>query len=385
MDIPIYNIALLVTQKCNLGCVYCYGGDGSYGQQGYMTEDTAIRSIDWLINQSKDVRLLSVCFFGGEPLLRFSLIKKVVEHAKVKGKEHNKDFRFSITTNATLLEEKEIEFFEEHNVNILVSFDGTQKLQDSQRPFKSGKGSYAITIPKIKRLLDVRPHTSCRATLAVNTDPVSVRNALYDIGFKSVHMNVSSPSLLNGIGKVSNPERNYYEMLRMIESDSEAMLRNIFRRDTEKLRNKYNQLKNLLVNFIYSVRKHHPCGAGRTFAGVSVSGDVYLCHRFVGMEEYKIGTVFDTELKRDIVEESPLKTVPKCSNCSSKYLCGGGCYHDNLGTTGSIFDPPEDMCRYRRSLVKLVASLSGSLDAADMNYLIDENIIPEKPCPIDWF
>jgi len=178
---PIRNIALFITQNCNLGCTYCYGDEGNYGSSGHMDLDTAKKSVDWLIEQSGDVKKLGIAFFGGEPFLNFKLMRQVVFYAKKMADVADKKFEFSVTTNATLLSENRIKFLEEHGISPLVSFDGSKAIQDSQRPFKGGRGSFDVIVPKIAKLLQTFPNATARATLNGNNSPDEVKVVLREI------------------------------------------------------------------------------------------------------------------------------------------------------------------------------------------------------------
>jgi uncharacterized protein len=82
---------------------------------------------------------------------------------------------------------------------------------------------------------------------------------------------------------------------------------------------------------------------------------------------------------------SSLKHQAKCANCFAKYLCAGGCYHDNVGISGSVFEPAEDMCALERRKAELAASISSRLTEDDRAYLVNEGILEKKSCPMDLF
>ncbi len=195
--IPIESISLFVTQECNLRCIYCYGNGGSYGSGGVMTQRTARKAVDWLIEQSGKVKELRINFFGGEPLLNFPLVQDVLEYALERGRACGKQFEFDITTNGSLLDDEKIAFFKEHDIVPMVSIDGPKELQDRQRPFKNGKGSYDVIAPRIRNLLSVLPESACRATLIGNSDPVAVDNALQKMGFAQRYIINASRSLFD--------------------------------------------------------------------------------------------------------------------------------------------------------------------------------------------
>jgi uncharacterized protein len=127
------------------------------------------------------------------------------------------------------------------------------------------------------------------------------------------------------------------------------------------------------------MKRYFPCGAGRGYVSISNTGDVFLCHRFVGTEDYKIGSVNDNALEREIYLTPTVRTMKKCSECFAKYFCAGGCYHDNLGKTGSVFEPPEDTCEIMRSNAELTAYITANLNDDDIEYLVKEEIISKKP------
>ena len=383
---PVRNITLFITQKCTLRCTYCYGNGGNYGSYGHMKYRTAKRAVDWLIEQSGVVKILGIAFFGGEPFLNFSLMKEVVAYAQKRGEMTGKEFKFSVTTNASLLDEDKITFLKENKVKPLVSFDGSKDVQDAQRPFRNGGGSYEAIVPKISQLLQIFPEVTARATLVGQTDPDEVIRALHEIGFSSTHITFASPSLFSVENKRNGKTRNNQGMALMMEAEAEELLKNIKSCNTENLKKqKVNgHLVTRLGEFLNNQKKYFGCGAGRAFVGVSNIGDVFLCHRFVGTEGYRLGNIFDKELERDVYQESPIKLAKECYICFAKYICGGGCYHENLGATGLLIEPSESYCRMMQRLAELVAYVSSQLNEKDRIYMAKEKIIPRNPCLFDF-
>ena len=74
-----------------------------------------------------------------------------------------------------------------------------------------------------------------------------------------------------------------------------------------------------------------------------------------------------------------------CAKCYAKYVCAGGCHHDNLGATGHVHGPDNEMCDLTRYVVGLAAVLCSQLTDEDKAFLIGEKIIIPKACPIDIF
>ncbi len=385
-EIPISNMALFLTQSCNLKCVYCYGEGGCYGTGGTMKEETAIQAVDWLIEQSGTQKDVHIGFFGGEPLLKFSLMKLIVEYGSRRFKETGKKLNFYITTNGTLLDDEKIAFLAEHSIEVMVSFDGTKELQDSQRPYINGEGSYDSAVPGIKKLLEILPESIGHSVIVGNTDPEIVKDSMEEIGFKHISIMPASRSLFADETVKTKSSRDTRSLLQGMEEEAEKWVSLIRKRDSEALKDFKNRsgLNYALLSLFHNSKRYHACGAGLGLVAVSFSGDVYLCHRFVGREEYKLGSVFEKELKREEYQKSPLSTSKLCSSCFARYYCAGGCKHDNAGSCGSVSKPSEDMCRMRCRELELAASIICRLDVEDRIFLIDNEIVPINPCPFDF-
>ena len=383
---PFRNVALFVTQNCNLNCSYCYGAGGSYGSPGHMARETALRAVDWLIGQSGEVKRLGVSFFGGEPLLNLRLIKEVIAYACTKGEEFSKSFEFSITTNASLLDRRTIAFLRDNNVKPVVSFDGCKQIQDEQRPFVGGRGSYEIIVPKIKELLRVFPDATARATLVGRTDPATVIAALHEIGFTSTHITFASASLFDALGDEAAENYESRSIAHMMEEEVAEIIDDIKNRYSSKLKERKSNsiLVTRLGEFLNGQRRYFGCGAGRDYVGISNAGDIFLCHRFVGMSSYKLGNVHAPHLEKKSYLDSPIKNNHKCAACFAKYICGGGCYHENLGGRGSLFGGSQQHCALMRRSVELISFLSTQLSEDDKTYLVKAGIIARTPCPFDF-
>jgi len=383
---PITNIALFLTQSCNLKCVYCYGDGGNYGSGGHMDRNTAFRTVDWLMEQSGKNKIIHIGFFGGEPFLQYPLMVDIVEYAKARGNERGKQVGFQCTTNGTLLEDEQIAFIKEHHISVMVSFDGPHQIQDAQRPYANGNNSYAAIVPKIQNLLKVLPETPGHAVLVGKTDPQIVKDALKEIGFKNISIEIASQSLFQENSSTIPSERNIQGLLNTLEQEAENWITLTKSRNKEALRELLlsSRLYTGIVSLLHHNKKRYPCGAGLGMVGVSVSGEVYPCHRFVGTDYYKLGSIFDNELKRESYQINPALSNPICSICFAKYYCAGGCKHDHLGACGSIDTPAADVCLLKCREFQLAASVTSRLTPEDHDFLVDLQIIPTKPCPFDF-
>lgn len=382
---PIVNLILFLTQSCNLKCTYCYGDGGQYGAGGNMDETTALRAVDWLIEQSGKIKAIYIGFFGGEPFLQFPLMRKIVSYAKEKAAAAKKVMGFHATSNATLFDDEIIDFIKEHNILISVSLDGPQEIHDAQRPYANGEGSYASLLPKIKKLLKVMPQTLGHAVLVGDTSTQIVREELQTIGFTEFTMTQASQSLFVNQEKNTKTLRDTAYIIRDLEQEAERWLEYVSKRDVSSLRKvkKISRLYNALLLLLHNRKRRHACGAGWGMIAVSVTGDVYLCHRFVGQNEYKVGSIFEGKLNRETYQQN-LRAGSVCADCFARYYCAGGCMYDNVVAHGSIFTPAEDVCCVKRKELELAAYIICNLTEEDQSYLMNQEIVPPKPCPFDF-
>jgi uncharacterized protein len=152
----VTSITIQVTQSCNFRCSYCiYGDSGNEQQRKHSSKKmdlpTAKKCIDFLFNHSRDTEVVSIGFYGGEPLLEKKIIKQCVEYAEelFEGKEIN----YSITVNGSLLNEDAVIFFEKYNFNVLISFDGPKDIQNMQRRLAlNGSGTYDLVEENLKNI-----------------------------------------------------------------------------------------------------------------------------------------------------------------------------------------------------------------------------------------
>ena len=184
---PIKAMCLHVAHDCNLRCKYCFASTGDFGEGRRLLDfETGKKAIDFLIEKSKGRHNLELDFFGGEPLMNFEVVKQIVEYARSLEQEHNKLFRFTITTNGMLLDDAKIDYINKEMSNVVLSIDGRRGVNDKMRPCINGAGSYDIIMDKYKRLVEKRGHDQyyARGTFTkYNLDFANDVMHLYEEGF----------------------------------------------------------------------------------------------------------------------------------------------------------------------------------------------------------
>lgn len=130
----IKSMCLHIAHDCNLRCRYCFASTGDFhGERSLMPLNVAKAAMDFLMEKSGSRRNLEVDFFGGEPLMNFDVVRKTVEYGRSLEKKHNKNIRFTITTNGLLLNQEILDFINREMNNVVVSIDGRPEIHNRMR------------------------------------------------------------------------------------------------------------------------------------------------------------------------------------------------------------------------------------------------------------
>lgn len=150
-------MCLHIAHDCNLACRYCFAEEGEYhGRRAIMSYEVGVKALDYLIANSGNRRNLEIDFFGGEPLMNWQVVKDLVAYGRSQEEKFNKKFRFTLTTNGVLLNDEVQEFANKEMDNVVLSLDGRKEVNDYMRPFRNGKGSYDLIVPKFVKLAESR-------------------------------------------------------------------------------------------------------------------------------------------------------------------------------------------------------------------------------------
>ena len=183
-------LCLHIAHDCNLACQYCFAEEGEYhGRRALMSFEVGKKAIDFLLLNSGNRKNLEIDFFGGEPLMNWEVVKQIVEYGRSKEKEYNKNFRFTMTTNGVLLNDEIMEYCNKEMSNVVLSLDGRKEVNDKMRPFRNGKGSYELIVPKFQKFAKLRENKDyyIRGTFTrENMDFAKDVLEFADLGFKSM-------------------------------------------------------------------------------------------------------------------------------------------------------------------------------------------------------
>lgn len=191
------QMILQVTQNCNFRCKYCiYSGEHNSRQRTHtkkhMSWGTARKAVDFLLEHSVDSKEVHLSFYGGEPLLEFELIKKIVDYSKRRfvGKKLN----FGMTTNGTLLTEEKIRFLDAHNFHIMISLDGPKEINDQNRVFADGRGTFDTIIKKLELIKEISPKLYKKTKISNVIDPINSFDCINSVYMEGAELSKFQPT-----------------------------------------------------------------------------------------------------------------------------------------------------------------------------------------------
>lgn len=354
-------LCLHIAHDCNLACKYCFAEEGEYhGDRSLMSYEVGKKALDFLIANSGNRVNLEVDFFGGEPLMNFQVVKDLVAYGRSQEKEHNKKFRFTLTTNGMLLTDEIMEFANKEMANVVLSVDGRKEVHDFMRPTRNGKGSYDLIIDKFIKMAELRNQTNyyVRGTFThYNLDFSKDVLHLADLGFKQISAEpVVAPD--------TQPYAIKEEDLPRLFEEYDLLAREMVER--EKAGKGFNFFHFMidLTGGPCLYKRLSGCGSGTEYLAVSPWGDLYPCHQFVGMEEFKLGNVDTGIEKQELVDEFKLCNVyakDKCKNCFARFYCSGGCAANSYNFHGNLLDAYDIGCELERKRVECAIMIKAAL------------------------
>ena len=103
---------VLLPQRCNLACDYCYVGK----RDATMPISIAEKAIAFAFEHTPVEEEIQIGFFGGEPLLEFPLIKTINSRIEQHPKYETHRLKLGLATNGTRLTPEMLEFFQRHRI-----------------------------------------------------------------------------------------------------------------------------------------------------------------------------------------------------------------------------------------------------------------------------
>jgi uncharacterized protein len=359
--LTLKSLCLNVAHECNFSCVYCFAHGGDYrGDTTLMTHEVAHAGVDFLVRESGGHKNVEVDFFGGEPLMNWDVVVDTMAYAR--SAYPLKKWRFTLTTNGSLLRDDMFPVLEANDVSVVLSLDGGRRANDANRVFKDGRGTFDTIVERIRHFTRTRDEGGyfVRGTYARNTLAFaeSVRE-LHGLGFKYISM---EPVVLS--------------------ADSALALQNS---DLPAIRAQYEELIAYFLSELGSgtgfdffhfkldleagpclSKRIYGCGAGVEYMAVAPNGDVFPCHQFDGVQEYRMGNVLMSpalerpELVAEFAHANFLFTKEECGSCWARFYCSGGCLANNYATSGALLEPYALGCSIQKERIEAALAVKAA-------------------------
>ena len=354
-------LCLHIAHDCNLACRYCFAEEGEYhGRRALMSYEVGKKALDFLIANSGNREHLEVDFFGGEPLMNWDVVKRLVEYGRSQEEAHHKKFRFTLTTNGVLLNDEVMEFCNREMSNVVLSLDGRKDVNDKMRPFRNGSGSYDLIVPKFQKFADSRKQMNyyVRGTFTRNNLDFADDVLHYaDLGFEQMSMEPV----------VADPSEDYA----IKEEDIPAILKEYDRLALEFIKRKKEGRGFNFFHFMLDLKsgpcvakRMAGCGSGTEYLAVTPWGDLYPCHQFVGNEKFLMGNVDTGVVNTDIRDEFKTCNVyakPGCKDCFARFYCSGGCSANAYNFSGSINGAYDIGCEMQKKRIECAIMIKAAL------------------------
>lgn len=325
------SVYLLLSQSCNLNCVYCLNGNETYRKHCGLTitPNVAYRAIDLCCSRLSKNGTLEIILFGGEPLLNWNTAKEVIEYVENTSKHQHPeiDFKYHITSNLTFLPRDFFEWAHRYNFSFLCDIDGPEKIHNQLRPTRSRTmNSFAQSARSIEKLSKRGFRVALRATItSTNVEHMreiaKTHKELGGVNTAFVPLNpVNSDEMTIPDHLYPNPEKYAHGLREVFASGIWEDPETIY---------PFNQIMEQMKS---NTKNRYGCGAplGNTPV-VTADGEIYPCIYWVGISRLKIGDIYNGYNEssllviRDLLEKCDVDNSSQCSTCDVRYICGGGC------------------------------------------------------------
>lgn len=339
------KITLSLTHRCNMACRYCYGGVSCKPD---MQLDTAKQCIDTALESMPEGSFLNLGLFGGEPLLRFDLIKEIVAYAYRRTSEMFVPVRIGITTNGTLVSSDILDYIAEQKINLCFSIDGPEDVHDRNRRYQNGSGSFVEVVRNLELAIQRLGIVEVNAVVGPDTlyDVPRTVDFLTNLGVRVIHLSPNikatwSAEVCNHFHDVYRQTAEYYIAC--------------YQRGDEIALNIIDSKAILFVKGGYS--QTDTCTMGDGEWGIAPSGNLYPCERFIGEDNdptFSLGNI-QTGINPSLRCALRLKrgnNREECSNCYYKRFCMSWCGCTNWFMSGQTDIPSPAFCEMERATIE---------------------------------
>ena len=356
-----------LTNKCNLGCVYCQA-KSSYLKKGVMKKEDALKFVD--IALSSPEKELDFEFQGGEPTLNFEILKTIVEYTKTVKKD--KIINYNLVTNLYNISDKMIDFLFKNNIKISTSLDGNLELHNSNRVSKENNSFQNLknSIKRIKEYYKKNDQSFNIGAIQTTTkkslnNPQKIIDTFIELGMDGIFLRPLSPlgnsiDSWNKIGYTANEFLSFYK--NALDYIINLNKQGIFFRENNTVLFLKRIFQNNHLNYM---ELRSPCGAVIGQLAYNYDGNIYSCDegrmlKEIGDEIFKVGDIYskyedvlNNPTTKSLLVSSCLETVPQCSSCVFNQYCGTCPVYNYIAQNNIFGKQPENYkCKINKGILE---------------------------------
>lgn len=337
---------IYLADGCNMECSYCYEGDTK--KPKLMSRDTLVNALMFIVdNRKSDDEVVSLVFLGGEPLLNKKLLFEAMSLIDEKYGSIKKYFRYSITTNATMLDDEVLDLFLKHQFTISISVDGDEKTHNINRKSKDGNNLYPIIYGNLLKMIQKKMAFNVRMTVTTNNVQYFLQNIKYFIEMGVYRIYAAFDSFADWNDKSLS-----------ILDEQLGLIDTYYLNEIEPVENYILNFYDLKFPTFIAKRNAKYCSAGsKSHFTITSQGEVYPCGYVANRENQKwiLGNLrngVDFARFPPLVKEN-ISEISKCKDCNIQFTCKGAkCGFQNYIETGFLNRPLDIICRIERILCK---------------------------------
>lgn len=302
------GLVVVPTFACNFACPYCYEHNLPIIFMNEKTEDQIIQ----FARKSRGADMLHLCWHGGEPLLAFENIKRILK--KIELEDGIKLRSHSIVTNGYLLDESKCSFFRDYNLNtIQITVDGLRERHNKSRIHKKGGETFDIILNNIEKVFQIMP--SCHVIIRMNVHAENEKD--YPLLYKMLTQRWG--------------DQNYSIQMKYVDSHGGGC-RVACVKNKSKAAYIQDMCKNETFRGVISLPSPQIGGCAATHINtyvIGTTGELYKCWVDVGKKEKIVGSIFSDNYNTALISQYTLGTDmfsdKKCMECVLLPVCDGGC------------------------------------------------------------
>ncbi|PXV91119.1 radical SAM protein with 4Fe4S-binding SPASM domain [Lachnotalea glycerini] len=353
------GVTFMSARTCNLRCRYCFAGEGEYGnvesKPKYMTYELYMKSIKMVLDMYQE-GIKSISFFGGEPLIGYKEISKVIpDILNLFEEKHLDPPLFSVITNLVLIDQEIINFIKKYNIKVAISLDGDKEINDIARIgitkemsvydsvmrgvdlLKSNHVNFLLQATINQHHLEmyepgaaIKWAESIERTGCSNFTVVPVESSVTDL-------QISGTDALKKLDMFTREITQYYLKKLVTENDMKVIPTGI-------------------VSPIFQIikkKKEKSCTAGHSLF-IDTDGRAYPCHTFCNFDDACIGDIQKGLIKKQVEKYANLSRFDgeECKECIARNICVLWCKGIQLLSNGDLYKVCEPRCVYQKAIME---------------------------------